>query len=173
MVNSIREAHNYSISLPSNIKIRRVYEKVYIHKKDYFKVEDVEKKLVEMNKEICFDKTRLKFYQTNKKDIGKNMYIFDYDKISFPLYLRKRKPGDRIQPFGMEGTKKIKDLMIDKKILPYKRDIVPILVDSNDKVLAVINIRRSNYALVDDETDNILVCEFLEVPQWIKIWVEF
>jgi len=147
-----------------------MYNKVFIHKKNYFKNEELTQKMVELDKEISFGKTRLKFYMADLWDgIEHNQYLFDYDKLSIPIYIRSRKPGDRIKPFGMDGTKKVKDVMIDMKVLRHLRKRIPLLIDSNNEVLAIINLKRSNHALLENETKNILVCEILEVPQWTKI----
>ncbi len=40
---------------------------------------------------------------------------FDYDKIKGDLYIRNRRTGDRFVPYGMKGSKKIKDYFIDEK----------------------------------------------------------
>ncbi len=170
MISSLEGKHNYSVNLPSEISVLRMYNKVFIHKKNYFKNEELTQKMVELDKEISFGKTRLKFYMADLWDgIEHNQYLFDYDKLSIPIYIRSRKPGDRIKPFGMDGTKKVKDVMIDMKVLRHLRKRIPLLIDSNNEVLAIINLKRSNHALLENETKNILVCEILEVPQWTKI----
>ena len=45
-----------------------------------------------------------------------------------PLSLRARAPGDRFQPLGMRGHKKLKDFFIDEKIPRTHRDHLPLLV---------------------------------------------
>ena len=42
--------------------------------------------------------------------------------------MRTRRPGDRIQPFGMRGSKKVQDIMVDAKIPRRLRDQIPIVV---------------------------------------------
>ena len=32
------------------------------------------------------------------------------------LQVRRRQPGDRLEPLGMEGTKKLQDLFVDEKV---------------------------------------------------------
>ncbi|MEE8442226.1 MAG: tRNA lysidine(34) synthetase TilS, partial [Dehalococcoidia bacterium] len=44
------------------------------------------------------------------------------------LSVRTRRPGDRFQPLGMEGTKKLKEFMIDARIPRAWRDGVPLVV---------------------------------------------
>ena len=45
-----------------------------------------------------------------------------------PLSLRPRQPGDRFQPLGMTGRKKLKDFLIDEKVPRAHRDRIPLLV---------------------------------------------
>ncbi len=43
------------------------------------------------------------------------------------LTVRNRRPGDRIRPFGCDYSRKLKDLMIDRKIPRRERDRLPLL----------------------------------------------
>ena len=44
-----------------------------------------------------------------------------------PLEVRARRPGDRIAPLGMSGSRKIQDVMVDAKIPRCRRDLLPLL----------------------------------------------
>jgi tRNA(Ile)-lysidine synthase len=66
---------------------------------------------------------------TGRYPIGNNV-VLDADKLKGPLLLRQRMEGDRFSPIGLNGSKKLKDYFIDKKIPRHDRDIVPILTDS-------------------------------------------
>ena len=46
----------------------------------------------------------------------KNIALIDFEKIEFPLIVRNWKRGDRFQPLGTQGSKKVKDFFIDLKI---------------------------------------------------------
>jgi len=53
----------------------------------------------------------------------------DLDKCRGNAYLRRRRPGDRFQPAGMNGhTKALHEFMIDAKIPRLARDRLPLLV---------------------------------------------
>lgn len=43
------------------------------------------------------------------------------------LVVRRRRPGDRMQPLGAPGTRKLKDLLIDRRIPRERRDRLPLL----------------------------------------------
>jgi tRNA(Ile)-lysidine synthase len=58
--------------------------------------------------------------------------ILDGNKIASSLKVRRRKPGDRLKPLGMKGTKKVKDIFIDRKIPKEIRDTLPIVCSGED-----------------------------------------
>ena len=58
---------------------------------------------------------------------NKFVKYFDYDKIRNKITLRYRRDGDRFNPIGMSGTKKIKDIFIDMKVEKGLRDKTPLI----------------------------------------------
>jgi tRNA(Ile)-lysidine synthase len=44
-----------------------------------------------------------------------------------PLVLRSGRPGDRIRPLGMKGTRKVQDILVDSKVPQEERGVVPVL----------------------------------------------
>lgn len=70
----------------------------------------------------------------------------DYDiKVSGLKLLKVRswKQGDRFQPAGMRGTKKLQDFFVDEKIPRQQRSRIPIVVDENDQIVCVGDLRFS------------------------------
>ena len=66
------------------------------------------------------------------------------------LAVRSRVPGDRFQPLGMSGSKKLKDFMIDEKVPGSMRDGVPLIVTSRG-IAWVVGWRIAEWAKVDDD----------------------
>lgn len=58
---------------------------------------------------------------------NKFVKYFNYDKIKNKITLRYRRDGDRFNPIGMSGTKKIKDIFIDVKVEKELRDKTPLI----------------------------------------------
>ena len=50
------------------------------------------------------------------------------------LSVRGRKPGDRMSPFGMEGTRKLQDIFTDAKVPEAERDSYPVIVCGDEIV---------------------------------------
>lgn len=70
----------------------------------------------DMTKEIKHP-IQLNFSKTDNLEWIKNKNIaqLDYDKLQFPLTLRKWKKGDKFMPLGMQTFKKLSDFFIDNK----------------------------------------------------------
>lgn len=106
---------------------------------------------------------RLRFSFAERPDVrfDRDGSVFmDYDRIVPPLALRLPRPGDRIRPLGMEGTKKLKDDFIDRKVPLRIRKRTPLLVDANS-VLWVVGSVLSDYVKVTGGTRNILEVEII------------
>ena len=103
-----------------------------------------------------------KYPNTEKllEEINNNLDPFtawlDADPISRDLILRKRKPGDRFQPMGMDGhSKKLADFFINVKLPKQARKRWP-LVCSGDEVIWVPGFRLAHPCLVREKTSTVL-----------------
>ena len=54
-----------------------------------------------------------------------------------PLIVRNRRAGDRIRPVGLGGTKKLQDVLVDKKVARHERDEVPLVTDRDERIIWV------------------------------------
>ncbi|HIE03732.1 MAG TPA: tRNA lysidine(34) synthetase TilS, partial [Candidatus Latescibacteria bacterium] len=88
------------------------------------------------------------------REDGLTAYV-DLDSVRGSLLVRNRLPGDRIRPFGMEGTRKVKDVLIDKKVPRLLRDEVPLVVD-DEGVLWIVGVCLSERARVKEDTERVL-----------------
>ena len=77
--------------------------------------------------------------------------IMDYGQLRFPLRLRTFRPGDRFQPLGMSGTKKLHDHFIDAKIPRSRRPFIPLLL-SGDKIIWIAGHRLAESVKVTPQT---------------------
>jgi tRNA(Ile)-lysidine synthase len=79
----------------------------------------------------------------------------DLDRLHLPLKLRTWRPGDRLRPRGLQGTKKLQDLFVDAKIPRQQRPFIPLLVSGGD-IIWVVGLRRAAEAAVTPQTRRIL-----------------
>lgn len=86
---------------------------------------------------------------------------FDADEVQWPLMVRSRSAGDRLEPLGVNGSKKVKDIFIDLKIEPEERARIPIVADANGRILWIPGVRRSRHALVTGQSSSVLRLRYI------------
>jgi tRNA(Ile)-lysidine synthase len=91
----------------------------------------------------------------------RHMVFLDFDQLCFPLTIRNFLPGDRLRPFGMQGSQKLKTLFINRRVAPEQRRRLPLLV-SGGTIVWVAGVRRADIAPVSPDTSRILKVEILE-----------
>ncbi len=77
----------------------------------------------------------------------------DADRLTIPLTVRNWRPGDRIRPLGMEGTKKVSDLLTDIGV-PASRRKDAIVVCSEGEIVWVVGYRLSHTFRIMHTTRN-------------------
>jgi tRNA(Ile)-lysidine synthase len=73
---------------------------------------------------------------------GPDAVTIDAGLVSGEIVVDGPRPGDRIQPFGMEGTRKLQDLLTDAKVPRRERSAVPVVRDG-DSIIWVAGIRSA------------------------------
>jgi len=90
--------------------------------------------------------------------------VFDFS-AGFPaLTFRNFRRGDRFQPLGMAGHKKVKDLFIEKRIPLSVRARLPLLVLDHE-VVWIPGYARSDVRKVTAESKAILHLKAIPIPR--------
>lgn len=107
---------------------------------------------------------KLKFTDIHSKDLVINksqaFAYFDFESLQFPLLLRKWKDGDKFHPFGMNGVKKVSDLLIDRKIPAHQKEDIWVM-ESDDEICWVVGLRSSETHRVSTSTNRVYSIELL------------
>jgi tRNA(Ile)-lysidine synthase len=83
--------------------------------------------------------------------------------VKFPLQLRPVEPGDAFQPLGMHGrTKKIQDLLVDRKLEMHEKSKVSILTNA-EHILWVAGLQLDERAKVTEEDDTVYIVTYKKV----------
>ncbi len=86
---------------------------------------------------------------------NRNYAYFDFDKLKFPLLLRKWQKGDFFKPFGMNGKiKKLSDFFIDKKFSKIQKENTWIL-ESDSQIIWVVGHRTDEMFKVSQKTKSV------------------
>jgi tRNA(Ile)-lysidine synthase len=70
-------------------------------------------------------------------DHGAGTAIVDARGLGDHLIVRPRRPGDRLQPLGAPGRKKVQDVLVDRKVPKDDRDRVPIVTTEQGDIVWV------------------------------------
>lgn len=91
--------------------------------------------------ECIFDPIPLSFRIVDRKEFelnkSKHVAALDFDKLQFPLELRRWEKGDVFQPLGMSGNKKISDFFIDEKMSLFQKENTWLLCSAGEIVWLV------------------------------------
>jgi tRNA(Ile)-lysidine synthase len=68
---------------------------------------------------------------------GSGTVVVDARELGAHLIVRQRRPGDRLQPLGAPGRKKVQDVLVDRKVPKDDRDRVPIVTTEQGKFVWV------------------------------------
>ncbi|MFZ5552673.1 MAG: tRNA lysidine(34) synthetase TilS [Bacteroidota bacterium] len=119
--------------------------------------EDLETFQIHENDEEVLFPVKMKIEKLPKGEIIKSDKIvqLDYDKIRFPVMIRKWYRGDSFFPLGMKGRKKLSDFFIDNKYSLVEKENIYVLV-SGDQVIWVIGKRLDDRFKITEQTSNIL-----------------
>ncbi|MCH7624352.1 MAG: tRNA lysidine(34) synthetase TilS [Chloroflexi bacterium] len=85
--------------------------------------------------------------------------VLNGDVAQGRLVVRGRRDGDRFQPLGMKGHKKLQDFMVDAKIPREGREGVPIVASASG-IVWVVGHRIADWARVPDDASKCLVLRF-------------
>jgi tRNA(Ile)-lysidine synthase len=130
------------------------------------KFESPKLKVKKNQKEIVIDKIKLTFSNKSSKlwtldpKLSTSIAQLDFDKLEFPLQIRKWQQGDTFHPLGMKGQKKVSDFFIDKKFSVTQKENTWLLI-SNDKIAWIIGHRIDDRFKITDKTKTIYIAELV------------
>lgn len=88
----------------------------------------------------------------------------DADVTGEDLRVRSRRPGDRFQPLGLAGEKKLQDFFVDARVPRAQRDAVP-LVCGKPGIVWVVGHRIDGRARVTEATRRVLRLRFRQASE--------
>ena len=80
--------------------------------------------------------------------------------VPTPLTVRGRRPGDRMRPAGLGGSKKLQDLLVDRKVPRRIRDLVPVVTDATGRIVWVAGQAADAEAVATAPASDVIVLTF-------------
>lgn len=164
------------ISLPCGLQARRDYEQIIIESVDGvgFQIQqpfeygllipgktDIPEACVTIEARVFDIEVKSNLLETVSLAHEDEAY-FDMGLIDENITARNRKRGDRLSPLGMKGSKKLKDVFIDKKISRNIREQIPVIIWGKE-ILWVVGLCVSNFARLTPNTRKVL---HLRATRW-------
>lgn len=143
---------NSFINLPKGIRIVKEYNCLYIDKV----VSELGKFKILFDNHIMIDNDILEIVG-DSSDTSNYTIRLNSEELKLPLYIRNIDTSDKMYVKGLNGSKKIKDIYIDLKIPKETRNRLPILVDSENKILWLPGLKKSKYDKAKEEKYDIIV----------------
>lgn len=107
--------------------------------------------------EAVFEGRRVKKERVRKMDFDDERVVFvDGSMLHFPLIVRNRREGDRYQPLGSPGKKKLKEMMRAKSIPLVERERRPIFL-SGHEIIWVLGLPVAEKFKIQESTDDIFM----------------
>ena len=88
-------------------------------------------------------------------NVPDNVALLDADKVTYPITLRRWKEGDSFTPFGMTGSKKVSDFLIDAKVSMAEKKRQFVLLSDNE-IAWLIGRRISDDFRITNKTERVI-----------------
>lgn len=82
--------------------------------------------------------------------------MLDAAALTYPVALRRRRPGDTMAPLGMQNQVRLQDLLVNTRIRRSLRDAIPV-VETATGIAWVVGVRLADWARVTERTERVLV----------------
>lgn len=157
---------NTKVEISSNLYALKERGKIIIQKEE--KVEtNIINQVIKPEGIIEIGGYEIKFTEVERKDVAfvkdNNIEYFDTEFMPSTLVVRNWINGDKLTPFGFEGTVKVSDLINNKKLSNIDKDSLLVITDKID-IVWVLGLRMSSKYAVSKESKHILKAEILKNP---------
>ena len=149
---------NTYINLPKGFIVQKTYNRITIKEATVKRQTDYKIILQDYNQISSIIIKKVPNCETDGNDVCR----LNSKNIKFPLYLRNKKNRDYINVMGLNGIKKVKEIFIEKKIPPEVRKNYPLLVDADDNILWIPNLKKSKYNVKINEFYDIILTSYEE-----------
>lgn len=91
---------------------------------------------------------------------GAAVAILQASALHLPLVVRNRRPGDRLRPLGAPGSRKLQDVLVDRKVARESRDTVPIVADASGTIVWVAGVTVADHCRVTAPEAGVVILKF-------------
>lgn len=140
------------------------FEKIQNKKKnENLIIEKFEKtKLISIDEEYDFKFTIQEYRDLKSIAVMESdkIEIWNADRISWPLKLRRFRQGDKMRPFGMQSFKKLSKIFKDYKIENFNKSKLWLIEDQKE-ILSILFLRKSEKMRINSDCQFIMTIEIV------------
>ncbi|MBS7334208.1 MAG: tRNA lysidine(34) synthetase TilS [Weeksellaceae bacterium] len=152
LINKLKVADNSSELKSETYRLIKDREDLILQK---IVKSDINEIIIEQE-QVEINSLNLKFVQSNTK-LSKAKEILDFDKLKYPLKLRKAQPADFFYPLGMNGKKKlVSKFYKDIKLSKVEKEDTWLLVNADEKIIWIVNYRLDERFKIEENSKNFL-----------------
>lgn len=146
------KANSY-VCLPNGINAIKEYNFVRFEREKLL-IDDYEFELTET---VTLPNDKILRFTDDINDNSNFICRLNSEDIKLPLIVRNRRDGDKMTVKGLSGSKKIKDIFINEKVLMQDRTLWPIVTDSTDKIVWLPGLKKSQFDKKKNEKYDIII----------------
>ncbi len=107
---------------------------------------------------ICIEQKKYLSGRIEKERLGSEFIKLTIDKelLGETFTISPMLPGDRMQPLGMRGMKKVADILSDLKVDLQNKKFIPVIRNQNKKIVALAGVMLADPFKVTSATKNIV-----------------
>ena len=144
---------NSIIHLPNNVILIKAYNELSIS----YDEDGYDEYEIEISSFVNLPNGKIIETVNESDDTSNNVIRLSSKDVKLPLYVRNRRDGDKINVKNMTGRKKVSDIFIDEKIKAKDRELWPVVLDSEENVVWVPGLKKSNLDRNKDEEYDIIL----------------
>src|SRR5699024_4426255 len=143
---------NQVLHFPHGLFIEKSYGKLHFYFKQ-IKDEAFEVKVGQLPTTITFPNGHmLAIEKVMTKEIDEPYtYRVPLSKVKLPIHIRTRRNGDRMTYKALNGTKKLKDILLDEKIPREARNQYNVVTDDTEVILWLVGLRKNHIEGINEE----------------------
>ena len=142
-----------SIELPGGFSAVKEYDKLSFKKNSSINY-DYD---VLLERVTLLPNGRTIYFVDNEDGNGNDVCRLNSNELKLPLHVRNKKNGDKIFVKNLNGSKKVKDIFIEKKVSFDERRLWPVVVDSENNIVWIPGLKKSKYNKEKNEKCDIIV----------------
>ncbi len=80
----------------------------------------------------------------------------DAGTVGPEVVVRPWRPGDKLSPLGLRGTKKVHDIFVDRKIPRWERSRIPLVAHGGGRILWIVGVAIADRAKVTEASPRVV-----------------